>query len=285
MNSLSANPDREIKPLVGNKGLILAIRVFFSRLAALTLTFAFAIWVLSSSVQAISSSEPTIAAIEVSLDSLIGIESLLLAQENMIRERSLLKEPSHIIYPESWPFLVGLPASMILDSKVEDWADFLSHEAAKSIYENGPGVILSEGTTSQESWFTVSGVFLRVWSVWSLSTHETASGFADVSFIVSAVLFPLIIIAGVGRERFFASGLIILIAGIPTIVIFGLGMICWYIVAPTGIGFPGTMRDLGHIALWQGFRNGLLMSCAGLVWLSFLYLFRWYNGRFLIRLH
>jgi len=27
MNSLSASPDREIKPLAGNKGLILAIRV------------------------------------------------------------------------------------------------------------------------------------------------------------------------------------------------------------------------------------------------------------------
>ncbi|MEE2875378.1 MAG: hypothetical protein VYD09_02470 [Chloroflexota bacterium] len=285
MNSLSASPDREIKPLAGNKGLILAIRVFFSRLGALILAFAFAVWVLSSSVQTISSSEPTIAAIEVSLDSLIGVESLLLAQENTIRERSLLEEPPHIIYPESWPFLVGLPASMVPDSKAEDWAEFLSREAAKSIYENGPSVVLSEGATSRESWFTVSGVFLRVWSVWNLSTHETASGFADASFIVSAVLFPLIVVAGVGRERFFTSGLIILIAGIPTIVVFGLAMICWYIVAPAGIGFPGTMRDLGHIALWQGFRNGLLISSTGLVWLSFLYLFRWYKGRFRTRLH
>jgi len=279
MNSVSAKRDREIKPLARSKGLLLAIRVFLCRLVAIALTFSVAIWVLSSSVQEISSAEPTIAAIETSLESLIGIESLLLAQENIIREQSTHVEPSHIIYPEGWPFPIGLPASVVLDSNVQAWAHLLSREAAQLIYENGPNVVLSESATSQDSWFTVSGFFLRVWSVWNFKTHETASTFSKVSFIVSVVFFPLLAIAGVGIGRFFTSGLIILISGFPTIAVFGCGVICWYIIAPTGIGFPGTMRELGYVALWQGFYNGLLMSCVGLTWLSFLYLFRWLSSR------
>ena len=285
MNSVSAHADREVKPLNRSRGLLLVGRLFLGRLAVVVLVFSVAVWVLTSSIREISSPEPTIAAIELSLESLIGVESLLLAQENTIRERAMQVEPSHIIYLEGWPFSIGLPASVILDSNVQEWAQFLSAEAAQSIYVSGPGVILSETATSQDSWFTVSGFFLRVWSLWNMDTYEITSTFASVSFLISAVLFPLFAIAGVGMGRFFTSGLIILISGFPTIIIFGLGLICWYIVAPTGVGFPETMRELSYVPLWQGFCNGLLMSCAGLAWLLFLYFFRWSNNRFQARLH
>ena len=285
MNSVSAHADREIKPIDRTRGLLLVIRLFLGRLTVIVLAFSVAIWVLSSSIQEISSPEPTVAAIELSLESLIGVESLLLAQENSIRERAMRVEPSHIIHLDGWPFLIGLPASVVLESNVQEWAQLLSAEAAQSIYVSGPEVILSEKATSQDSWFTVSGFFLRVWSFWNMDTYEVASIFARVSFLVSAILFPLFAIAGVGAGRFFTCGLIILISGFPTMIVFGAGLVCWYIVAPNGSGFSAMMRDLSYAPLWQGFSSGLLMSCAGLAWLLFLYIFRWSSDRFQLRSH
>ena len=285
MNSVSARADWEGKPLEPTRGLLLAIRLFLGRLAAIVLVFSVATWVLSSSIQEISSPEPTVAAIELSLESLIGVESLLSAQENTVRERAMQVEPSHIIHFDGWPFSIGLTASVVLESNVQEWAQLLRAEAAQSIYVSGPDVILSEEATSQHTWFTVSGFFLQIWSLWNIDTYEVASTFARVSFLVSAILFPLFAIAGVGSRRFFTSGLIILISGFPTIIVFGLGLFCWYIFAPSGSGFSEMMRELSYAPLWQGFSNGLLMSCTGIVWLMFLYIFRWLSDRFQSRSH
>ncbi len=244
---------------------------YISKIALLCFTIAFGIAVTTVTLERITSEQPTLTAIEYTLESLIGIESMLEMQMEDLRELVGESNDTSYIIPTGWPFTNGLPATTIRDDSVSDWAQILRTEAAQRIYLDGPETVIANPSSVRSSWFSDSGNFLQVWKLWGNSTHIWLSKVNSIVLPITVAMFVLSLASTNLSFRLKSIAAAAFIASMPSLIGFGLLAFIWRQLGPSGSPFADSLQEVVSAALWVGLLNSLIVGATAFLFGTILY--------------
>jgi hypothetical protein len=235
-------------------------RETWSRSAGIFFALLAAAWLILYSTAQATGETVALPAIERTVDSLTGLEGLLVLQEDAIR--AITEEP--VVVPGFEITGATLAQSEVASGSPAEWHALLLERASRSIYTSGTNVMAPSGEQSDGGAFSTSGGAMLLMNTLSESNHSLAV--AVLVPLAGAAGIALLALLALGSPfgRFQTTGFGLLMGATPAIIVgvLGIGLIAF--IGTDGSALAEETHDIASEVVRIPLRNGLTVLVAGL---------------------